>query len=112
VRLFFRVSSTLLLACGTVYVGLCQSAVSATSAIPSLASCSVPAGKEPWSEAHQTPECRTLEGFEPPMAQMVLRVVHSPVLHLHRHSALPPSQTRLLWPAPGTAIWPLNLGRH
>jgi beta-glucosidase len=60
VRLFFRVSSTLVLACGTVFVALCQSATSA-SEIPSLSSCSVPAGKEPWRDAHQTPECRTLE---------------------------------------------------
>ena len=57
-RLFFRVSSTLVLACGTVLVAPCQSA---TSGVPSLASCSVPAGKEPWRDAHQTPECRTLE---------------------------------------------------
>ena len=57
-RLFCRVSSTLVLACGTVFVALCQSA---TSGVPSLASCSVPAGKEPWRDAHQTPECRTLE---------------------------------------------------
>jgi beta-glucosidase len=61
VRLFFRVSSTILLACGTVSAALCQSATLATSGIPSLASCSVPAGKEPWRDAHQSPECRTLE---------------------------------------------------
>jgi beta-glucosidase len=29
--------------------------------MPSLGSCSVPAGKEPWHDANQTPECRTLE---------------------------------------------------
>ena len=59
-RLFFLVSSTLVLAWGTVFVALCQSATSA-SGVPSLASCSVPAGKEPWRDARQTPECRTLE---------------------------------------------------
>jgi len=60
VRLFFLVSSTLVLAWGTVFVALCQSATSA-SGVPNLASCSVPAGKEPWRDARQTPECRTLE---------------------------------------------------
>ena len=59
-RLFFLVSSTLVLAWGTVFVALCQSATSA-SGVPNLASCSVPAGKEPWRDARQTPECRTLE---------------------------------------------------
>ena len=59
--LFFRVVSTPLLACGIVCLALGQSATSTISGIPSLASCSVPAGKEPWRDAHQTPECRTLE---------------------------------------------------
>jgi beta-glucosidase len=54
-RLLFRASATLLLGCGTVCVAPCQ------SAIPGLASCSVPAGEEPWRDSSQTPECRTLE---------------------------------------------------
>src|SRR5271163_3320237 len=60
-RLLFRAIATLLLTCGTVSVAPCQSATSAASGIPDLASCSVPAGEQPWRDSRQTPECRTLE---------------------------------------------------
>jgi beta-glucosidase len=60
-RLFPLCVSAFLLACGTLRVASCQSTISATSSIPTLASCSVPSGKEPWRDATQTAECRTLE---------------------------------------------------
>jgi beta-glucosidase len=60
-RLLFRPIATLLLGCGTVCVAPCQSATSAASGRPDLASCSVPAGEQPWRDSRQTPECRTLE---------------------------------------------------
>ncbi len=60
-RSFFHIVLLLLLACGSLRVATCQSATSATGDIPGLASCLVPAAKEPWRDANQTPECRTLE---------------------------------------------------
>ena len=60
-RFISGIISALVLTCGTAWVAPGQSRTSASSPIPGLATCSVPAGKEPWRDAHQTPECRTLE---------------------------------------------------
>jgi beta-glucosidase len=76
---FLRLASTLVLAGGSICLAPCQSSTSAGREAPSLASCSVPAAKEPWREANQTPECRALEVIQSMSLQERLQRLDSPM---------------------------------
>jgi len=77
-RFFPRLASAFVLVWASICSAPCQSPTSAGDEIPGLGSCSVPAAKEPWREANQTPECRTLEVIHSMNLQEKLQRLDSP----------------------------------